>query len=370
LQAQSLILLDDIPNGLKILSELRRDSNLKINSYAALYHRVMSDAAYARKDYRQALAHIDSIEIYAKKLSSIQYSKKAKAASALGQLDLSEKYLTEAQNLARTSNDTSNLLYSRSKLYAAEGDFERSYKTFMKFYNRQTVYHNDLLSHPYTTPLVNYLDDRSALLHQKFVTERKFTWTFVVTSCLLVVIIICLINIYKFRTKIRNERTEVLLYDLSRFQKQVSELQIQLENTHPDKEIKQILNHPFLQFSNNILETLVSYSNSEGGYQSLGKQMSKLAATVQKTEFYTTLEDYINITHNNLMTRFRDQFGQMPNKKYYVATLVFASFSNQFMSMALGYNNTASVRSLRSRLKSEIVASDAPDKEEFLSYFG
>ncbi len=369
MHAHSLIRIDEPERAKEILADVKCDSLWRDDLYAAFYHKLMADAEYKSRNFADALTHMDSLAFYAGGLSSIDMSNKAKMAVAIGRTDLADEYIDKAWDRVRTRNDSNNVMFAQSKVYAAEGLYREAYTSFMKYFTEDTKNHNYLLTHPYTSLLVEHFNDKSKSYRAQYSETRNLAYWLGAICALLISTVVCLIIIYRIRIKIKDERADALLSDLSRFRSEVADLQSKIGASESQTKLKRLFDSQFQQLSNEVFEIIASSSDSSGSYQSVARQILKLTERLQQPEFYSAIEAYIDSIHCNLMSRFKEQSAPMTTKKYNAVALVFAGFSNQFMSVALGYGNVSSARSQRTRLKSEIALSDMPDKEEFLSYF-
>lgn len=366
--AQSLIRINDMQRGFDVLNEIKADTLLTNRHFIALYHRIMSEAYFRSGDYGRSLLHSDSINIYAGQLSSIEYSSASRSASALKQFDKAEDYLGKAKLSAKTKNDTANYLYSLAELYSSEGKYDKFYDVFMKYYTGEVDLNNKLLTHPYTTLLYKHFEDQSELNRNDYLITRNILWFLGIISFLLVLTIICIIVLFRNRMQLKNERAETLVTDLTRFKQQVDDLQVRLKNESHNHN-KDIYHHPYTPLINRLCDYAATIPENEKGLLLLGKNVSNEIHNLPLDEIYSELEKYINASNKNLMTRFKEQFSGLSDKKYFATLLIFAGFSNQFIRLALKYDSLSSARSIRNRLKQDILNSSAPDRDEFLAHF-
>ena len=82
----------------------------------------------------------------------------------------------------------------------------------------------------------------------------------------------------------------------------------------------------------------------------------------------SALEHFVDITNDNLMRRFMEEFPDLPANYYKVALLSFAGFSVTSISCIIKLKE-GSFRNIRSKIRTRINSSDCPDRDRFLSYF-
>ena len=366
--AQSLILLNQTSKARSLLSDIRKDTLLNKREFGALYHRTMERYSYLCNDFTSSLFHSESVKYYSGNLSSIEFSNRSLSASALAMYDSASAYLTDAHNTMETKVDSANYLYALAQFYAAKGDYEQFYNTFIKYYADEIRIHNHLLSHPYTNLLTQHYALQSEKNLLKYSQTRRYAWLLLIISFLLAIVVICLIIIFRNRSRIKQERVEILMSELSHFKSKVRLMESNIAEQQITTNNRNI-NYPFLPIINSLYDMIASLPDSEKKHYILGKNVDKLISNFHAEGIYSELEEYIDATASNLMKRFREQVGGISNKKNTAAILIFAGFSNNFICAALHYSSISSVRSLKKRLKEDIISSAATDKSEFLSYF-
>ena len=95
------------------------------------------------------------------------------------------------------------------------------------------------------------------------------------------------------------------------------------------------------------------------------KHISSLNENASATRRF---EEMLNEESNNIMKRFREDFPDLNEETYRLASFVFAGFDNTTLMLLLG-KSPANTRSLKNRLKKKIESSESNNKEEFLKYY-
>ena len=363
--AQSLIRINDLSKGFDILNEIKTDTLLTGRHFVALYHRIISEAYFRSGDYRKSLLHSDSINIFAGRLSSIECSSASQAASTLRQFDMAEDYLKKARLSAKTKNDTANYLYSLAQLYSAEGKYDEFHDVFMKYYAGEIDLNNHLLSHPYTTLLTDYYHNSNAenLLKRKSAEENVLTLIFII----LIIVILFIVSILIYRKNLRQKdlETHIIMADFQNLaRKNAEQLEMQRNSPEADPDVYSLpgkLMNDFCEARYGMLSVGDSHSRFE-------KRAAEFIDSIDTSEVMSALEHFVDITNDNLMRRFREEFPDLPANYYKVALLSFAGFSVTSISCIIKLKE-GSFRNIRSKIRTRINSSDCPDRDRFLSYF-
>ena len=81
------------------------------------------------------------------------------------------------------------------------------------------------------------------------------------------------------------------------------------------------------------------------------------------------LEHIVDMAHDGVMRKLRRDFPKMKESDVRLLCYIFGGFSPQVISLFME-ENVANVYARKSRLKSRIKASEAPDRELFLTLLG
>lgn len=87
------------------------------------------------------------------------------------------------------------------------------------------------------------------------------------------------------------------------------------------------------------------------------------------TDGHRAFESQLDKHLNNIMTRFRKDFPQMKPQGYLLVSYIFAGIDMQTTSVLMGLDIDA-LYARKYRIKTMISSSEAPNKDEYLSYFG
>ena len=340
--------------------------------YAAWLHRKLAYACFQLDDPRAAIAHLDSVELYAGRLTSGDWSWKARMAVELGQSGLAEACLINAANSATTHPDSVNIAYARTKLTYLLGNYKEAYILYNDFFKSTISEYNDYIRHPYIALVGQYYKREAAFNSAKYIKSRRQVVMWVIIAFLLLVAIVCLVIVFRHRLQLREERADILRSDMNQLKRQLDELNA--AKAAPSVETAHLLSvrnvsAPHYDVFNRLCELVSRYPLSDEGHKNIGFNVSLLIKSFQSDAVKHDLENFVNATAGNLMQRFREQFAAMSDKKLNFVLLCFAGFKNQSVYIMLNFPSLGAVRTMRHRIRTEIENSDCRDKDEFLSYF-
>ena len=106
--------------------------------------------------------------------------------------------------------------------------------------------------------------------------------------------------------------------------------------------------------------------SAEKLYQIISSQ-TKILGKDKKSQ--TEFEKLLNIESDGIMDAFRNDFRNLKNEDYRLASLVFAGFDNTLITLIMDISTLENTRVKKSRLKKKIKESDAPGKESYLYFF-
>lgn len=82
-----------------------------------------------------------------------------------------------------------------------------------------------------------------------------------------------------------------------------------------------------------------------------------------------SFEEALDNESEGIMRRFRNDFPELSEKEFQLASYIFAGFDNTTLMLVLGINTLEHTRVIKSRLKSKISKSSVSGKEAYLDYF-
>lgn len=365
--AEALISLHRTDSAIEVLASIHRNPEMNgAPAFNAAYHRAMVDACLSRNEYQDAINHLDSVELFAHELTSVEWSKKACIYCAMDDYLPAAEALDEARIYMFEAADSTQLHLSEATLAAGLQDYRSAYDAFSQYYNEYAGQHHYLLTHPYTSIVSDYYKEQSGRRNKELGAARLTMWLILAIAILLMALIIVVTAYYRHRIKEKIIQSEALVSDIDRLQKIIerhdSEILTQRNIT---AEKKQPMRH--YAIINSLCELSSSVPDNSDGLAILGKKVTRLISTLHDNETISDIENFVNDYFGNIMSRFREQYPDMTERNYRFVMLSFADFSIQSITTILGLKSTGAARTMRHRIKKHIEDIPAPDRDLFLS---
>lgn len=355
--AEALISLNRADSALEVLSCVRRSPLMEdAPAFNISYHRAMADARLSREEYQAAISHLDSVEFFARELTSAEWSKKARVYCAMGDYQSAAQALDEARVFMFGPADSVQFYLGEATLAALLHDYRTAYDAFMLYYSGYVGPHDYLLSHPYTAIVSDYYREQSDRRHEELGTARLMIWMAVAMSVLLAALIIAVAAFYRRRLREKALQSETLVSDIDRLQRIIDR-----HNTGK----KQLPRH--YSIINSLCELSSCVPDTSDGYAILGKNVTRLVSSLRSDETLSGIESFVNDCFDNIMLRFREQYPDMTLRNYRFVMLSFAGFSIQSITTILGLKSAGAARTMRHRIKKHIEDYPSPGSDLFMS---
>ena len=268
----------------------------------------------------------------------------------------------------RCGKDNIYYTYWRHRIEKDKGDFKKAY--FSLWASMRSS--DSLTTLKYTLSAANaqreYLE-RKSQLDSIIIKDQKrvllLTAIVIFLSALLALVLI------KWKNSLaRNEREKTMLIveslknELSRVVREKEEYESRIDDFG-----RQMTKAKFAYLAK-LYELVHRYGDDDkediiSVYSRIKKHISSLNENASATRRF---EEMLNEESNNIMKRFREDFPDLNEETYRLASFVFAGFDNTTLMLLLG-KSPANTRSLKNRLKKKIESSESNNKEEFLKYY-
>ncbi len=365
--AEALISLDRADSALTVLSSVRRNPEMNdAPAFNAAYHRAMAEAKLRRKEYKEAITHLDSVEMFAYELTSKEWSKKARIYCAMEDYNSARAAIEEAKTYVFEPSDISELDLSEAMLAAGLHDYRTAYEAFSRHYDEYVGSYQHLLTHPYTAVVSDYYKEQSERRHEELYTTRRMMWMAGAIAILLVGLIIAVTVFFRRRLREKADQSETLISDIDRLQKIIDRHNAE-ETATLDSSAGKKQPPRHYAIINSLCEISSCVPETSDGYAILGKNVTRLISTLHSDETMTGIENFVNDYFDNIMSRFREQYPGMTERNYRFVMLSFADFSIQSITTILELKSTGAARTMRHRVKKHIEEHPAKDKDLFLS---
>ena len=329
------------------LAEIKKDTDNLINcrnNMAYLYFmQGQNDKAYNKKAYRQ-LQHIKKYGL--KGLPENVYTTFACVYANLGMPDSALWYLEQAQSNGEKDSSyfhSNNYLEPMSQIYKAKGDDFNYLKTSYECDRNSFSLLKD-------TNLVNimYSELRFDEQYKDKQEQARKTRNYIYWGIATVVILALLLSALLFYRRSHRydklvlelkDQSQSQMQDLTGMQNSISELQIN------DERLKGfIASH--MGMMRDIIEACYHEPNNR-----IAENMKRIVKFQDSNkDNWVKLYDYIDLEHNNIMTRTRENYPDLNDKDLLLLALTCMGYSYIHIAIIMGYSNATSVSVIKQRL--------------------
>ena len=288
----------------------------------------------------------------------LDYADYALAHEKTGNRDSADYWLSKGYALCRDQADSATLDYFQSKICMNRGLVERAYFLLKQASSVQDSLTRALLQQSISGSQRDYYKNETILLKERMVILRQRG------------IIIGAIGLFAFLL--------VLIYIIETNQKKEQQLKEQMaqlilnkkENERIKVENAHLLGSLFSSRINN-LDALVDHyyrCEKERERDSVFKEIKQCVDSLRNDpEAFSALNNDLDRYCNGIMSKLRKQVPRIKKENLKLATLIFAGIPDSVIQLILNKVSPESMRMARSRLRKEIIASDAPDSDIFLN---
>lgn len=290
----------------------------------------------------------------------------AKAYFASGKTE--QSYNVASQYLGMDTipeNVPYEILYSR-------GNIEDAFRAIKNELDRDVSKSNDYARQNLTRALAEY---REKEIRRETDNSRRNTAGWILVSCVLVAVVVNII--FVMSRKMRRSRKELTSL-MTTMEDLNSELRNQLiakdsiisekenENIQARQSYYSLLESQIQQIDEMTSIFSVPTSNVEN--KRLFKRINRLKENFCDPRFISKMEQEINVFHGDILRRLRYEIPDLKEDEARLFLYQVCGFSGRTITFLTGEELT-SLYPRRSRLKTHILRSDAPSKQEFLKYF-
>lgn len=270
----------------------------------------------------------------------------------------------QAVSLAKTKTDSIAASLFMSKYSADVNLPQDAYDLYVKAQNDHIRTANRLISHPYTVIVANHYRNANAqnLLKRKSAEEHVL----ILASAFIFIVglFIVYVIIYRKNMRARNLESQILLNDFQKLAQKNAEL---LEMQNGNSTDPGIYSLPG-QLMNAFCEARYLMPSAADSRSKFEKRVSGFIDSIDKSESMSQLEHFVDSTNDNLMSRFRILYPDLPPNYYKIALLTFAGFSATSIICIVKIKE-GSYRNIRSKIHARISSTNAEDRVRFISYF-
>lgn len=299
-----------------------------------------------------------AVSLFRDNLSKIRwplhYAFYACALAQTGQKDSADYWFAKAHQKATRREENVSIDYLRAYIDHLEGNYEPAYFRVQKAAKVQDSLTRVLLQQSLTKAQKNYFEQEALL--QESVARRQRT-IFVSAAIIALLLLLAAILLFFFYRQKQETAIKELMAQLSLYQ------------TSAQKESASLVGKLFFERLSNLLDISNSYFSTsdaakQADYYHLFRESLKGAENSK--ELYTSLSDDLDHYCDGIMTRLKEQVPGMTEKHLRFTAMSFAGIPDRFIQILTGNNSIQSVRTFRTRVRTEIKKATAPDEALFL----
>lgn len=281
--------------------------------------------------------------------------------------DSARIYLREAELRHPDAELEAMLAYTAYRIEARSGAYRKAARKIHDF-----IFLNDSLTRTALQTSAgmierDYFHERAAFADYRMQNRR--TWERVVAGAL-VVLLVGAGLLVRQRIRLHRERNEHNLLLVRKAEAEYRRLSQSLEEQHvAEARLKGLIASRF-DIVDQLGKTLYERENTVAGQAAMTRQVKQLInGFAENGEMLQELELIVDMAHDEVMQKLRRNFPKMKEADIRLLCYIFGGFSPQVISLFME-ESVANVYARKSRIKSRIKASDAPDRELFLALLG
>ena len=281
--------------------------------------------------------------------------------------DSARYYLRLAEKAGADDDMRPMLEYTAYRVEARAGNYREAARKIDRF-----IFLNDSLTR-------SALQTSAGMIEKEYFRERtafadfrmqiRRTWERVVAGTLLLLLGIAGLLVRQ-RMRIHKERNERYLLLIREAEAEYRNLSRNLaQRDLAEARMKGLIASRF-DIVDRLGKTLYERENTVAGQAAMTREVKRLIeGFAENGEMLRELEQIVDMAHDEVMQKLRRNFPKMKEADVRLLCYIFGGFSPQVISLFME-ESVANVYARKSRLKSRIKASDAPDRELFLALLG
>lgn len=281
--------------------------------------------------------------------------------------DSARFYLREAGRLHPESDVAAMLEYTAYRVESSAGEYREAARKIHNF-----IFLNDSLTRTALQTSAgmierDYFQERAAFADYRMQNRR--TWERVVAAALVILLAAAGLLV---RQSIRRhrERNDHNLLLVRKAEAEYRRLSQSLAEQHlAETRLKGLIASRF-DIVDRLGKTLYERENTVAGQAAMTREVKRLIdGFAENGEMLQELEQIVDMAHDEVMQKLRRDFPKMKEADVRLLCYIFGGFSPQVISLFME-ESVANVYARKSRIKSRIKSSEAPDRELFLSLLG
>lgn len=281
--------------------------------------------------------------------------------------DSARYYLQQAEALDPDDDMQSMIEYTAYRVESRAGRYREAARKIDRF-----IFLNDSLTRTALQASAgmierDYFRERAAFADFRM-QNRRLGERLVAAVVLLLLLIAGLI--LRQRIRLHKERNERYLLLVREAEAEYRNLARSLQQRDRDEARMKGLIASRFDIVDRLGKTLYERENTASGQAAMTREVKRLIeGFAENGDMLQELEHIVDMAHDGVMRKLRRNFPKMKESDVRLLCYIFGGFSPQVISLFME-ENVANVYARKSRLKSRIKASEAPDRELFLTLLG
>jgi tetratricopeptide (TPR) repeat protein len=296
-------------------------------------------------------------EVPKSRYSVNDYGYLAQAFEMIGRKDSSDYWLSVGYRISSDEKEIALLDNMKAIIEKRRGNYSEAFRLFDHVVSFQDSLTRVLLQQSVSTALRDYYKNETLLKESRIRSMRgRAIFGVVVSLLIILVLILTVITLSRKKDGLLKEQLARLAYE----EKELDRLN--RDNAH-------LLGSLFSEKIDHLDKMIDSYFKMENGKQkdlAFSNIKQQVALIRSDEELFLSLEKDLDRYCNGIMAKLRSQVPEIKGENLKIITLFFAGFSYETTLFILSKSSVESLKTTRSRIRSMIRASNAPDKEVFL----
>lgn len=289
--------------------------------------------------------------------SVIDFGYLALAFEQIQQRDSSDLWLTKGNEMAVTESDSAALDYLKSRIVIARGRYREGFYLVDRAVSVQDSLTRVLLRQSISAAQRDYYKSESLLKEEKV---KGLNQRFVFTILIAILVLSLFISLAVFNSQKKERQLKENMATLAFRDREMN--QLQQDNAH-------LVGTLFSGMVHHLDTLCEGYYQEEDSHKKevVYRQIKTLVTTLRKDpELFSELQRNLDRYCNQVMERLSVQVPRIRGENLHLIMLFFAGFSYETVQILMSKNSIASLKTVRSRLRKEILDANAPDADLFL----
>lgn len=312
-------------------------------------------------DYSKALQAVKEIErTFPDDLSIQEYTILAKAYYLQHKIDSARYYFNLASELADDVRDEAQLVYLSLQIETAAGNFKDAAASMDKCIRLSDSISRMVVSQSATTAEGKFYKEQTAFASYRLKVRSFMEFAFGVLIC-----VVAAFLIYYYRQRIKHKQEQIDRYMSAVDNIRVSKDRIIERLADKEGQLKELVLSRF-DILDQLGRAFYERDNTKAQQEAIYKQVKTFFTDLSsKSTTRKELEEIVNTVNDNIIIKLREQLPKIKSSDIDLLIFVYAGFSAQIISVIIS-DSVSNIYTRKSRLKTRIATSDAPDKELFL----